>query len=293
MTFKHPNQSFIDNFYLPNNGRASTPTSVYSKQHLDKKKKEKFTYFVESLTKEVKKSDNSKIAEIAKIFEYNTLSKAKNKKQYVVEEKQDIGNLPVNFTYNGLLYSFNPDLNMFVNQHGHAIDISQATAFMEMAEFEAFEDIGDVDGSVEQRSTPVPPEPPPVETIPLAPTGLTSSNTTSTTVDLSWIDGATNESGFKVFYRTIAPPVIPIPLAPTGLTFGEVTTESVLLNWVDGATNESGFKLFYNSEAPSELNIPTAPTSLTNTNTIFGISFGWSDNSTNEAGFKLFFREKP
>jgi len=189
MTFKHPNQFFIDNFYLQNDGKAKSPTSVYSKEHLDKKKKEKFAYFVESLTKEVKKSDNSKIAEIAKIFEYNTLSKAKNKKKYVVEEKQDIGNLSANFTYNGLLYNFNPNLNMFFNQYGHAIDKSQAKAFMGISEFEPFSNISDVDGTDKKIKS----------LLPAQPTNLEVINLENDLFQISFVNQDPNPDGFVIY----------------------------------------------------------------------------------------------
>lgn len=61
------------------------------------------------------------------------------------------------FTYNGLVYSFNAELNMFVNQFGHAMDYAQAislAASMGYAdqEFEAMADTTDTDGGFERRS---------------------------------------------------------------------------------------------------------------------------------------------
>lgn len=55
------------------------------------------------------------------------------------------------FTYNGLLYTFYPELNMFVNQFGHAMDHEQAVALANSMgygeqEFEGFEDNSDTDG---------------------------------------------------------------------------------------------------------------------------------------------------
>lgn len=194
---KHPNQSFIDNFHLPNEGRANISTFVYTKKYTENKRKEKFQCFLESVNNPKPKSKSAKVAELAKIFEYNTLTKAINKQKVLVEETKDLGSLPANFTYNGLLYSFMPELNMFVNQYGHAISIGQASAFAEMAEFDPVESSeADEDGG-----HIVPPVPVPV--YPLPPTGLTFNNLTLTSVDLNWTDNATNEDGFKIFFREI------------------------------------------------------------------------------------------
>lgn len=190
MTFKHPNQFFIDNFYLPNGGKKIPYTAIYSKEHLDKKKKEKFQYFVESITKEPKKSDNSKIVEIAKIFEYNTLSTSKNKRKYITEEKQNIGNVPTNFSYNGLIYSFNPEINMFVNQYGHSIEISQAVSLMSLSQYESFIDVDVVDGSFDKN---------PTNLNPIAPTNLQVTNLQNDLFELSFINQDPNPEGFVIY----------------------------------------------------------------------------------------------
>lgn len=235
MPSKHPNQSFIDNFHLPNEGRPNASTFVYSKKYTENKRKEKFQCFLESVNNPKPKSKSAKVAELAKIFEYNTLSKSTKKEKVLLEETKELGNLPANFTYNGLLYSFMPELNMFVNQYEHAISISQASAFAEMAEFDPVESFeADEDGGHVMPPAPV------QETLPNTPTGFTASNITSSTVDLGWTDTATNEQGFKVFYRI--PPVY--PQAPTNL-FNSKSILGVSLGWTDNATNEAGFKIFF------------------------------------------------
>jgi len=192
---KHPNQSFIDNFSRPNKGPEGAPTYLYSQKFIEKKRKEKFECFVESLNKPKPKT-NTLAQEINKIFSYNTLSKNTNK--VLLETKQSIGSLPKQFAYNGLVYSFNQELGIFVNQHGHAISVDQASAFMDMAMFEevgSFSSESDTDGGAFK---PLPSTNPPPET----PTGLTAFNTLNTETTLAWQDNSFNETEFKIYYRT-------------------------------------------------------------------------------------------
>ena len=74
------------------------------------------------------------------------------------ENKQSSGSL-ANFSYNGLMYTFQPEVNMFVNQFGHAMDYAQAVALASSlgyseAEFEGLADNSDTDGGA-QRSAPI------------------------------------------------------------------------------------------------------------------------------------------
>jgi hypothetical protein len=192
---KHPNQSFIDNFNRSNRGPEGVPTYRYTQKFIENKRKQKFECFVESLNNPKPKT-NTLAKEINRIFSYNTL--AKNTKKTLLETKQSIGSLPQQFNYNGLLYAFNQELNMYVNQHGHAISIEQATAFMEMAQLEevgSFTSETDTDGSpiALPSVVPGPPE---------APSGLTATDITMTGVTLSWQDNSTTETEFKIYYRT-------------------------------------------------------------------------------------------
>lgn len=184
---KHPNQSFIDGFNRVLVSENQTPIYLYSAKHTERKRKEKFQCFVESLNNPKKSKNNSVSQAISKIFDYNTLSKSKNK--MIVETKQSLGSLPKQFVYNGLLYEFNKEFNVFINQYGHTISLEQATAFMGAS----YIDPSDTDGG--DRSGSLSP------TIPQAPTGLTASGISSSGVTLSWQDNSTNESEFKVYYR--------------------------------------------------------------------------------------------
>lgn len=191
---KHPNQSFIDNFLNSKRNDRDSFTQVYSKDFTEKKRKEKFKLFLESNVNQ--KFDNREIQKTAdQIFNYNTLSNVKQKAKLVLEENSKPESMPNNFNYNGLLYTYQPELNMFVNQHGHAVSIEQATAFMEMNEFEGLID-SSVDGDYQ---APVDTEPP------LTPTGFTGNvlpfNDILASVTFGWIDNSTNEQGYKLFFK--------------------------------------------------------------------------------------------
>jgi hypothetical protein len=191
---KHPNQSFIDSFNRPNTEIQGLSTYRYTQKFIETKRKQKFDYFVESLNNPKPKTNNL-AQEINRIFSYNTLSK--NTNRTLLETKQSIGSLPQQFNYNGLLYAFNQELNMYVNQHGHAISIEQATAFMDMAQLEevgSFSSESDTDGGAIALPSVIP-EPPE------APTGLTATNIGIDGVTLSWQDNSTTETEFKIYYR--------------------------------------------------------------------------------------------
>jgi hypothetical protein len=233
---KHPNQSFIDNINRPVKSDDRTPVYFYSSQYTEKKRKEKFSYFVESLNNPRNSKNDSLTKAIAKIFDYNTLSKNQNK--VLLEAKQSVGSLPQQFNYNGLVYAFNQELNMFVNQHGHAISIEQATAFMEMAQLEevgSFTSESDTDGGAIALPSviPGPPE---------APTGLTATNIGIDDVTLSWQDNSTTETEFKIYY---AEETVPVPATPSGLTLIDTGINGVTLAWNDNSINETEFKIYY------------------------------------------------
>jgi hypothetical protein len=76
--------------------------------------------------------------------------------RFLMESSRSLGSLPPNINYNGLLYSFVPELQMFVNQYGHMISIAQAAAFAEISELSEFADIDDtsIDPGYSVRSIP-------------------------------------------------------------------------------------------------------------------------------------------
>jgi len=84
-----------------------------------------------------------------------------NRIDYRILKESRNSSSPSSFSYNGLVYSFNPDLNMFVNQFGHAMDYAQAVALAASLgyseqEFEGLADSTDTDGGGDRRSAPAP-----------------------------------------------------------------------------------------------------------------------------------------
>ena len=83
-----------------------------------------------------------------------------NRIDYRILKESRNSSSPSSFSYNGLVYSFNPDLNMFVNQFGHAMDYAQAVALAASLgyseqEFEGLADSTDTDGGTDRRSAPL------------------------------------------------------------------------------------------------------------------------------------------
>ena len=78
-------------------------------------------------------------------------------------------------------------------------------------------------------------------TKPLAPSGLTYTEVSSSGVTLQWTDNANNEVGFKIFYfdTTVYPEV------PTGFTASIPVSTGTTLSWTDNSSIEDGFKIFY------------------------------------------------
>lgn len=193
----HPNQSFIDNFLKPIKKNDSNLAEAYTQKFIENKRKEKFDIFLKNYNK-IKKSPVSE--EVLKILNYNTLSSVKNKNNLILESKQSMGSLPQQFSYNGLLYAFNQELNVFVNQYGHTIEPTQASAFMDLA-IGNF-DPSDMDASDTESDGGAPIILPSVIAYPEAPSGFTASIPTSSGTTLSWTDNSELEDGFKVFYYT-------------------------------------------------------------------------------------------
>lgn len=134
----HPNQSFIDGFFR-NNKPQGNNSYYYSKEFIEEQRKKKFNQFLKESTGLSKKQSSKHIDAVLNLFGYNTLSNNKNKQEYITEAKLTAKQLPQQFIYNGLLYTFSEQLNSFVNQHGHVIGIEQATAFMQMMLLEEVE----------------------------------------------------------------------------------------------------------------------------------------------------------
>ena len=89
-----------------------------------------------------------------------------------------------------MIYSFNPEINMFVNQYGHSIEISQAVSLMSLSQYESFIDVDVVDGSFDKN---------PTNLNPIAPTNLQVTNLQNDLFELSFINQDPNPEGFVIY----------------------------------------------------------------------------------------------
>ncbi len=128
-------------------------------------------------------------------------------------------------------------------------------------------------------------------TPPTAPSNLAASATNSSTINLSWNDNSTNETGFKIerktglagAYQQIATVNANIKNYPdAGLTAGTLYYYRVRAYNLGGDSD-------YSTEANATTTVPpNAPSNLVATTTSSSaINLTWDDNSTNETGIKV------
>ncbi len=131
-------------------------------------------------------------------------------------------------------------------------------------------------------------------TAPAAPTGLTATALSATSVRLNWVDNSNNETQFEVHRR-----LLPSGTFATVATVGANTT--TIVDTVQGATSYeyrvralkgsegSGFSNLANVTTPSAG--PGAPSGLTGSYNASTkkITLAWTDNANDEQGFTLQF----
>jgi fibronectin type 3 domain-containing protein len=126
---------------------------------------------------------------------------------------------------------------------------------------------------------------------PNPPSGLTALETSSTSIDLSWIDESSDETGFRIerslttetgftLITTTAANVI--TYSDAGLTAG--TTYYYRIKAINGGVS-SAYSFETTATTPS---IPAPPTGLTVTAaSASSVSVSWTDSSTDETGFQI------
>jgi subtilisin family serine protease len=128
--------------------------------------------------------------------------------------------------------------------------------------------------------------------MPAAPGSLTATAAGTSSINLTWIDHATNETGFKIERRTGAGGAY----AEIGTVNANVTTyadnglsEATTYHYRVRATNASVDSSYSNeASATTPLSPPAAPGSLTATAAgTSSINLTWIDHATNETGFKI------
>lgn len=127
---------------------------------------------------------------------------------------------------------------------------------------------------------------------PAAPTSLTATVVSSSQVNLSWTDNATDETGFRVYRSTdnatwslIATlPVNSIVFSDTSVAAGTVYYFKVLAYNSNGTSADSSIT----TVTTPALTKPSAPTTLAATaSSTSQINLTWADVSTNEDGFRV------
>ena len=131
-----------------------------------------------------------------------------------------------------------------------------------------------------------------LDAIPAAPSGLAATAVSTSQINLSWVDNATNETGFKIERKT-----------GSGGTYAQIATVGTdVTSYNDTglsgtttyyyrvrATNAIGDSSYSNeANATTSTAIPAAPSDLTATAASSSqIDLAWTDNATNETGFKI------
>lgn len=143
-----------------------------------------------------------------------------------------------------------------------------------------------------------PPTPPPFS-VPVAPSDLTATAESPTSIALTWTDNSSNENGFTIMYKTLSGTVWKT-LPPVGANVTSYLHEgcSPLTTYYYQvcAYNAIGDSAFSN-EATAEtesLSRPEAPSDLTATvqSTGTSILLAWNDNSSDEDGFDIWYSEE-
>jgi len=130
--------------------------------------------------------------------------------------------------------------------------------------------------------------------VPAAPTNLSSTVLSSTSVDLSWSDGSTNETGFEIERKT----------GPTGTWARVLTTGANVVTMDDiglsasttyvyrlRAVSSAGASAWSNESSvttAASIPVPSAPSHLAAAATsATGVRVTWWDMSNNETGFEI------
>lgn len=130
---------------------------------------------------------------------------------------------------------------------------------------------------------------------PIAPSGLSATPTSGTTVSLSWSDNSGDEDGFRV-YRGTSSGTINILVDTLGVNTTQFQdtglSQGTTYFYQVAAYNSFGPSVRSNWDSaftPSNIPIPTAPSGLSaSAVSETEIQLSWSDNSDNEDGFRIY-----
>lgn len=219
--------------------------------------------------------------------------------RFLLENSRYLGNLPQNIVYNGLVYTLNLRENAFINQFGHRIDPSAASAFITEARAFEQQNLAIMDISTassdngNSRGGEVPLDP--VKDVLL----INNPDDPTTSIIVEWnppnsyvpdsyiVFRSTTTSGpFTEF--TIPNPEINI-FIDTGLTPGEDYFYFVkAVKGTKQSLSTETLELATLGVEPPLIGV-TAPSGLTASSvTQTQLRLSWTDNSTNELGFFIY-----
>ena len=130
---------------------------------------------------------------------------------------------------------------------------------------------------------------------PSAPGNLAATAVNSSRIDLSWIDNADNENGFRIERCAGAGCSVLSPVATVGANVTAYSNMGLLANTAYkyqvlayNTGGDSGYSNVATAITPALPAVPAAPSGLTATTVSkYSIRLTWSGNATNEEGFKI------
>ena len=130
--------------------------------------------------------------------------------------------------------------------------------------------------------------------VPAAPTALAAVAASSSQINLSWTDNASDETGFKIERKTGSGSYAQIGTVGANVTAYQSTglSASTAYTYRVRATNASGDSGYSNEASATTQagsgSAPAAPSSLTATSASSSqINLSWTDNASDETGFKI------
>lgn len=126
---------------------------------------------------------------------------------------------------------------------------------------------------------------------PAAPTGLTASATSTSSITLNWTDASSNETGFDVERSTTSGSGFSVvtTTAANATSYVDPSLSSGITYYYRVRAKNAGGNSAYTTEASATtlLTPPIAPSNLLAVAGTSSIAVTWSDNSSNEANFVL------
>ena len=121
---------------------------------------------------------------------------------------------------------------------------------------------------------------------PSAPTSLSGTAQSSSSIKITWTDASTNETGFKIYRNGTQ--ITTVGEGITTFTDSGLSANTSYTYQVK-ATNSVGDSSAISTTVTTQDTVPTAPSSLSATTvTSSSVKLIWSDNSSNETGFRLY-----